>query len=320
MAILETLKKLYQLSPSDVNSIGQDIIDIYTREVSEIRNPTVIILGAQPGAGKTELEKLARMELFDNVVTCNADLFRDFHPDASLIRAKHPLHYPEITARFAQDWNKQLRDYCESRRLNYILETTFSSGELMNQTIVQLKDLGYRVELKLLAVHPKLSLLGTQVRYEYMMAAEGSGRQVSISAHEERFLNLPHTLGFVQKAGLYDELCIYGRNIASAQNSITEGIHLIAKNPPDPLKAFRNEIEKQWPEKMSVYFDQWLEKVIDLKTMRKSSEKEVKELVQSLDRKVPVAWPEDIIVRPIQRVKDNARENPEQDQGIGLGR
>lgn len=320
MPILDTLKKLYKLSPSDFEDIQQDIIDIYTHSISKIRNPTVIILGAQPGAGKTELEKQARTELFDNVVTCNADLFRDFHPHANLIRAKHPSYYPELTAGYAQAWNKGLRDYCEAHKLSYILETTFSSGELMNQTIGQLKELGYRIELKLLAVHPKLSLLGTQVRYESMLAVEGSGRQVSISAHEERFVNLPKTLGLVQQERLYDEICIYGRNIASDQNSITEGIHLIAKNPDDPLSVFRAEIEKEWPVKMVVYFDQWLEQVIDMKISRKSSAEEIKEFVQSLDRKIPLVWPENSVQHAVKIEKTKTKDGPQHESGMGLGR
>ncbi|MFA6275233.1 MAG: zeta toxin family protein [Pedobacter sp.] len=318
MPILETLKKLYQLSEKDFVAIQQDIIDIYAYTVSAIRNPTVIILGGQPGAGKTELEKEARLELFDNVVTCNADLFRDFHPDASLIRSKHSEYYPEITSDYAQRWNRGLRDHCEKHKLNYILETTFSSGELMNETIESLKSMGYVVEIKLLAVHPKLSFLGTQLRYEHMIAIEGSGRAVSIAAHEERFVNIPNTLAMVQQAGLYDELCIYGRNVASGQNSLTHGIQVLERNPKNPLAVFRAEIEKEWPHKMVVYFEQILEELLDIKIQRKCGSEEIKDITASLERKIPLSWPETDKDISIEIKKVKGREYPERGTGLGL--
>lgn len=74
------------------------------------------------------------------------------------IKSRFENHYPSLTAKYAQDWNNGLRAYCEANMLNYILETTFSSGPTMNKTIDELQQKGYRVEIKLLAVHPRLSL------------------------------------------------------------------------------------------------------------------------------------------------------------------
>lgn len=162
-------------------------------------------MGAQPGAGKTELEKVARYELGDNVVTCNADLFRDYHPYAETIKRQHESLYPELTAGYAQAWNNGLRAYCEANRLNYILETTFSSGQVMNETIRELKEKGYHVEIKLLAVHPKLSLLSTHIRYEEMKQKEETGRLVTKEAHDQRFAMIKPTLELVQSAALYDK-------------------------------------------------------------------------------------------------------------------
>lgn len=64
--------------------------------------PVVVIIGAQPGAGKTQLEDLAQKELGGNVVNCNADLFRDFHPRGEEIKHKFEAYYPELTSGYAQ--------------------------------------------------------------------------------------------------------------------------------------------------------------------------------------------------------------------------
>lgn len=78
--------------------------------------------------------------------------------------------------------------------MNYILETTFSSGERLNETILELKNNGYKVDIMLLAVSPKLSLLGTYVRYEESMQELGLGRKVSKEAHDSRFNAIPATI------------------------------------------------------------------------------------------------------------------------------
>jgi len=138
----ESLKKLYTISDQEFREIQQDIITDLTVGKKPSDSPIVIILGGQPGAGKTELERIARTELGGDIIVCNADLFRDYHPNAEEIKNRYEAYYPEITAKYAQDWNNGLRAYCEATRMNYILETTFSSGTTMNKTIDELTAKG----------------------------------------------------------------------------------------------------------------------------------------------------------------------------------
>jgi predicted ABC-type ATPase len=247
-----------------------------TRGIDATSNPTVIILGGQPGAGKTELEKLALKELGGHVISCNADLFRDYHPKAEEIKNNYEAYYPEITAKYAQDWNNGLRRYCEANRLNYILETTFSSGPVMNQTIAELQEKGYRVGIKLLAVHPLLSLLGTHIRFEEMKAKEKAGRLVGKEAHDARYNLVAPTLYSVQSESLYNRLQIYGRTVEAVEGSYKEGVHLIGTNPPNAVQLYQEEIDRRWTDNLVLYFDQRVQKVLDFMKMRNAPEKEVK--------------------------------------------
>ncbi|MEO8948540.1 MAG: zeta toxin family protein, partial [Mucilaginibacter sp.] len=222
------------------------LIERYTSDLRADKTPTVIILGGQPGAGKTELEKIAATELGGNVLACNADIFRDYHPHAKYIRANLEDQLPELTAPAAQRWNNAIRAYCEANRFNYILETTFSSGAMMNDTIKDLKTKGYRVGIKLLALHPKLSLLGTHLRFERGKSEEGTGRTVGKKVHDERFEKIIPTLTAVELAARYDKLELYGRD--------PEGVVLIVSNPPDAVKIYRWEIEKDWPDAIAQNF------------------------------------------------------------------
>lgn len=244
-------------------------------------------MGGQPGAGKSELERLARKELGQNVINCNADIFRDYHPDAEKIKAKHESYYPEITAEYAQAWNKGLREYCEANRMNYILETTFSSGSQMNKTIAELQEKGYRVDLKVLAVHPKLSLLGTHLRYEHMRLKENSGRLVGKDPHDSRYNMIAPTLYLVQAEGLYSKLQIYGRSLQDETSLSTAGVNLLATNPENAVQVFQQEVDRKWTADQRLYFLQGVDKIIVLKQGRGAPEHEINAFKTEMASKYP---------------------------------
>lgn len=176
---IKKLQKYYELSLDMYQRSLQVIIRSYTSRKKPADKPTLIILGAQSGAGKTELQVAAEKSLLGNVVICNADLLRDAHPLAAQIKKDYPALYPQITAQYAQRWNDDLCNYCRSNKLNYILETTFSSGNRLNETIQVAKENGYDVDIYLLVVPAKLSRLGTHLRFEQAYKESGVGRRVS---------------------------------------------------------------------------------------------------------------------------------------------
>ena len=119
------MKERFAVSTEDFSTIQAKIITRFAGALQPIDQPVVVILGGQPGCGKTELEKIASDELGGNVMVCNGDIFRDYHPQAETIKADFEAYYLELTVKTAHAWNQGLREYCEQRRLNYILETTF---------------------------------------------------------------------------------------------------------------------------------------------------------------------------------------------------
>ena len=275
------------MSESRFHKVQEIIIRDTTYGKHAADSPVVVILGAQPGAGKTELERITRTELGGNIVNCNADIFRDFHPQAEEIKQRFEEYYPQITAPFAQEWNKGLREYCEANRLNYILETTFSSGPKMNETIAELQRKGYRVEIKLLAVHPKLSLLSTYVRFEDMKLKENTGRLVGKEAHDSRYYMLAPTLFVVQGAELYNKLQLYGRSITMDGNTYQQGVSLIGTNPSNGVQLLQEEIDRKWTAEVKAFFDDRVHYVIDLKIQRGAPQEEITAFRNEMKSKYP---------------------------------
>lgn len=275
--LLKKLRQQYALTEEVFNIILRKIIKRYTYGTTPVDSPALIILGAQPGAGKTELQKEAELKLFKNAVICNADNFRDFHPSALEIKKNHPIQYPDITAEYAQRWNDELCKHCLANHLNYILETTFRSGDQLNETIKTARLNGYWIEIHLLAVNARLSRLGIHYRYEQMLAATGFGRRVSRRDHDLRFDAIPYALKKVQDAQLYDDIRIYGRTVVIEGASKVDGVNLIAHNPQNPLAIYKGEIDRLWPDKLKLYFGEKCDEVLNLMKNRNAPVKEIDE-------------------------------------------
>jgi predicted ABC-type ATPase len=261
--MLIDLKEKYKLSPTQFRQIQEQIINIYTRKATPCNPPTAIILGGQPGSGKGELITVAQKILQDNIVICNADEYRDFHPQSNEIKALHEGEYPEITVEYSQPWNNGLRAHCEQYRLNYVMETTFTSKERMNTTISDMKAKGYRVIILLLAVNERFSLLGIHLRYEEMKTASGYGRRVNKKIHDDKYHLVPETLKLVQDAKLYDQILLYRRKQVE-ENHMRGGIELFATDPIDPLAVYFNERDKDWSHRTKKYFTDCCKKLANI--------------------------------------------------------
>lgn len=290
---IEQLKNRYKISDTLFRETFHMIIKQATKGCLFNSAPMAIITGAQPGAGKTELQKIAEDKLKGNVVICNADNFRDFHPLAHEIKKKYPELYPELTAPYAQKWNDLLSQYCRHNRLNYILETTFSSGERLNRTIQELKESDFTVDIMLLAVHPRLSLLGTYMRYEDSLEKNDLGRKVSKQAHDSRFNAITDTIRAISNPRLFDTIYIYSRSIVLHYSNLIEGVTLIAYNPKDILNVYLEEINNSWPDKLDKYFKKSYLDVLNKMSKRNAAQSEIDLFEKELGFKIaPIQEPE----------------------------
>lgn len=280
---IKILLEKFKLSGKQVEDISKLIIAAYTRGATPSEDPQAFILGGQPGSGKGELITQAQKIVGSNIVVCNADDYRVMHPHFKNIVKDYEDIYPELTAGYAQIWNNRLREYCESNKLNYILETTFSSGEKMNETIAQIKAKGYQVSVMILAVNQHLSFLGTRMRYEVMYERDGYGRTVAKHAHDERYEKIIPTLHLVEREKLYDHLYIYARASRQRLKGTTNGLRLIAMDSENPSKDYQAERSKKWSENDLRYFTSDILLLFKSMVMRKATHEELEQLFTVFD-------------------------------------
>lgn len=171
-----------------------------------------------------------KREFKNNIVICNADDYRKFHPDTTEILSVHEQHFPDITTALAQQLNLMLRNECKSKGFNFALEITLRDGAGANATIQGIKNSGFRCHLDIMAVNEKWSRLGTIERLESQRVAEKYGRVVSTEVHDERYQAMPLAVKEVIEKKLLDNLRVFGRRTVKTDKRIEQEISLISGN------------------------------------------------------------------------------------------
>lgn len=274
---LEELNKKY--SYSDIikeRAINKVLKDLIHKAIKVSNNPYLVILGAQPGAGKTELQQIGAKRFENNIVICNADNYRNFCPNALEVKKQSPELYHAFTDPFAHETNKFALQKCVKEKYNILFETTFRDPKFLNNFISSFKNIGYKVDIMLLAVHPDISRINTFTRYENGLKHEKSGRMVTIHAHDSRFEALAPTVKGVQQAKLYDNLFLYTRQIMR-DNDLKQGVFLHELNPKDPHKSFLGLVNKPLNEKARSYIEEQKREIMSSMQKRGASKEEMAE-------------------------------------------
>lgn len=271
---LKKASEHYVLDYNEFLEIRDIIIDCYAKNCASVLNPKCVILGAQPGAGKTELGRVALEHLNNNAVFCNVDTFKNFHPKSSEIKNLYPDLYSEIVGPIAHQWNLALRSHCIENSFNFILETTFNSGKNINAIINNLKKHNFQVDLYVLSVPLSLSKLSATLRYEQCLQTEKSARFVSYESQIHRYNQIPETIKYVENNKIYDSISLYGRSILNINNYDDYGVYLIIKTVKSIYDDYLQERNKTIPENVKIVMKNMENEIIQLMAARNATDNE----------------------------------------------
>lgn len=253
---LTDLIEKYRLNDDTFLLIKNDIVDDLTKLVESVENPKAIILGAQPGAGKSILESEAYNNLDRNALICNVDDLKDRHPYSQEIKREYPNYFTAITNDYAHKWNLALRNHCLENKYNFILETTINNGNNINIIIDKMKAYDYSVEIYLLSVPKIISMMGIFSRYEDSLNRLGESRKVSWEDHNLRFDAIPEAIKIIEEKNLYDYINLYSRDIMDDLSNKKDGVQLITRSRRSILNEYLFEREKPLSKKASEYIDE----------------------------------------------------------------
>lgn len=197
----------YKLDPEDHEAIYQDLKEDIFSGRTPSPQPRAIILGGQPGAGKSRaLDTSAADFPGRNVVILNGDDYRRWHPLSNEILDTDEENYARLTDPDVREWTRRLLDEAVKERLNIVFESTMRSPEPITTTLVNLRKAGYLVTARVMAVHRFESITGIFRRYEQQKADIGHGRMAPLSVHDEAYTGLLNTLDSIQTRKAADRI------------------------------------------------------------------------------------------------------------------
>lgn len=175
-------------------------------------NPKAVVLGGQPGAGKSTLIDIAKEEFLDNnVVIINGDEFRRVHPESKKILKECEEEYAFYTDADVRVWTSDLFKKAIKDKYNIIFEGTMRTDTICN-TLKELKDNDFLVEIKVLSVNGIDSIISTMERYENQKSFEGHGRVTPSESHKNAYYGMLDTLEAIEKQKCFDNLEILTRD------------------------------------------------------------------------------------------------------------
>ena len=204
----------YRLSEAEHQEVFERDIkpDLFAGAKSSDR-PVAVIFGGQPGAGKSAAVDAVLRDLAPHggAVQIIGDQLRSYHPAyGSLMRAD------DKTAAFYTDkdsgrWVEKSIAYARKNRWNLVIEGTMRSPAVVAATMQSLRQAGYEIDARALAVNERVSWQGVMQRYEEQKADRGVGRMTAPHSHRDAYNGMPKTLERIERECLADRVSIYRR-------------------------------------------------------------------------------------------------------------
>jgi hypothetical protein len=236
------------LSDDQIRQIGMEYFSERKEKSQAQREPVIVFVGAQPGAGKTAIANRIRRELIARGGY--------IHVDADRMREEIPIGEAKPTSGETQvDAGKLanvVRALAIDGRRNIIEEGTLRSPGVMGAVASMAHGQGYRAELVALAVHREESLLGVYERFEKQHLNPAlNPRFVSEDYHDGAFAGF--TENVAKDADKFDRIRVVNR----------DGQTLFDSAAPENRYPSTNEALRQGrkltPERRSTIFAGWKE-------------------------------------------------------------
>jgi UDP-N-acetylglucosamine kinase len=208
-------RAIYQLEKSEHIDIFSRIEKRLLQGIKSQKNPFFIIVGGQPGCGKSTRCDIIRSQLpeSEKVLVVNIDQLRHYHPKYNFLNRQNDKLAALYTGQDAGVWADMLINKAARKRYNMVYESTLKNTEVLLFITKELKEkAGYDVSLQIMIVKPEFSQVSTYLRYEQIKAAQGYGRYVIPKYHDDSFNNIPKALQAIKEQGLVSKIELYTRD------------------------------------------------------------------------------------------------------------
>jgi predicted ABC-type ATPase len=167
----------------------RDIVPAVFSGAKSTDRPVAVIFGGQPGAGKSAAVDATVRELGERggAVQVIGDELRSYHPRYAELMAQDDKTAAFYTDRDSGRWVEKAIQHAKDLRVNLVIEGTMRDGTKVAETMTSLRQAGYEIDARALAVNERLSWQGVMQRYEEQRNDRGSGRMTAPHSHRDAY-------------------------------------------------------------------------------------------------------------------------------------
>ena len=208
----EEILKMHSISEDEKKKIGEIAEGILTLNKKPVEKPVCVVVGGQTGAGKSGLIAYSSKMFPDgNVIVIEDDNLRAFYPNAQQISIDFPNEYAAITNQLSNGLTSELFNKFAQKGYNLIFHQTLKNTRIADEGIVMLREQGYSIVVRGLAVNQFESRLSMVERCLGEIEHQGYCRTVTTSDHDITYNGLPNTVEYIEQNGRFDVLEIFKR-------------------------------------------------------------------------------------------------------------
>lgn len=247
-------------SETEFNKAYSKIIHRICKSKSPVCYPKAYILGGQPGAGKTGLQRNLMIGN-PNIVIINADAYRNSHPRFYEIQAEFGNLAQRHTQPFINEVVEKLISDLSDMKYNLVVEGTLRTADIPLNTCRMLKGKGYIVELHLISVKKEISYESTLFRYENNLELGMTPRATAKEDHDKVVEAICDNLDIIYNRNVFDDIKLFDRD----NNNLYS-----LKDGGSPAIIEKEKLFGMWSDSEIVSFRKIIDDIITLKRARKA--------------------------------------------------
>jgi hypothetical protein len=201
-------------------------------------DPLLVLLGGQPGAGKTSAQRaVLAANPQAGLVPVTGDDLREYHPDYALLAERFPLEMPAATGPVSGGLVRLALDHALTGRYSVLLEGTFRDTGMVAGAVDRFAAAGYRAEVVAVAAPAAVSRLATEQR-ALGGPWGGFGRWTPPDAHQAGLEGSPKTLAALEKLPAISRVQVWSRDRVLYDNTRrTDGMWRLESLAAEVLRA-----------------------------------------------------------------------------------